>query len=228
MKHLFFSVIVSAAVLLSAISYGQYKYSYKPKAVTSVVHKKTYSNTNRVNATISADRLSSLVTDPPIINDPIDIYAGNPVLLKASLFVHFGDVNGSGLAQIELFGSPDYFYHGGDHIRINSIDYSNIRANLAREIPLYTNSDNHWTVTYQDFVDKWVDSAHTHRTFDDRARMQGGSISLYQAGLSGTINKLILVLKFASGTETIVWDKPKAFNVHGDFKFDQNFDPIIN
>lgn len=228
MKQLFFSTLFTGAMLLSAISYGQHKYTYKPKAVNAVAAKKAYSNTTRVNAASSGNLLSSPVTDPPIINDPIDVYAGNPVLLKASIVVHFGTINTSSAntSQIELLGSPDYFYHSADHIRINSLDYSTIHSNTAYHIPLYANTDNHWTVTYQDFVDKWVDSAHTQLSPHDRINWQGGMVTLYQTGMSGNINKLTLVLQFANGTKTIVWNNPKAFNTYVRFKFNQNFQPM--
>jgi hypothetical protein len=92
---------------------------------------------------------------------------------------------------------------------------------------MYVNSDSHWTVTYNDFVTKWAGASHTqHLGFDYYKTQQGGSFLFYQLGISGSINKLIIVLQFASGTKTIVWDDPKTFSTQIQFKFDQNFNPM--
>lgn len=217
MKKLFFLAIVSGAILLPAFSYSQQKYIYKPSAAR--VYKAQVNSNIRPRLTVS---------DPPIINDPIDIYADNPALLNASITIHFGDITApsTNTTRIQLFGNPDYTYHTADHIIINTLMYCNISSNMGYTIPLFSNSDNHWTVTYNDFLDKWVDGAHTHLDFNNRVNQQGGMIDIYQAGMSGSITKLTLVLKFASGTKTIVWNKPKSFNKFIDFKFDQNFNPM--
>jgi hypothetical protein len=235
MKQLLFSACLSGAMLLSATSYGQHKFSYKPTSTSTVRSKNEYSNATRVNA-ISSGRLSSpLVTDPPIINDPIDIYTENPVLLKATVIIHFGNINISGTSgtasrspHLYLNSSPYYLYHNADHVGISNIVYNSLfHSNTAYQIPMYANSDNHWTVTYNDFVTKWASTSHTHQLdFDYYKTQQGGSFLFYQLGMSGSINKLILVLQFASGTKTIVWNDPTTFNTQVQFKFDQNFNPM--
>lgn len=234
MKQLFFSACLSGAMLVSVISYGQHTYIYKQKTASAVNAKRVYSNSTRVNAISSENRPSLLVTDPPIINDPIDIYAENPTLLKATLIIHFGNINisnTSGTASkdphLYLYASPYYLYHNANHIIISALVHSTFfHSNTAYAIPMYANSDNHWTVTYNDFVTKWADASHSHLDFNYYKSEQGGSFSLYQLGMSGSISKLILVLQFASGTKTIVWNDPKTFDTQIQFKFDQNFNPM--
>ena len=234
MEKLFFLAIVSGAILLPTFSYGQQKYIYKPSAASSLVQKKVYLSKNQVNSAIPA----RVVNDPPIINDPIDIYAGNPVLLKASMTIHFGDINAPSTNSplIRLLGSPDYFYHNADHILINTVTSNSISSNMAYTIPLFSNSDNHWTVTYDDFVTKYVDSAHSHLDYNYWKRFKGGGIGLKLPGNgSFQVNKMILVLKFSNGTKTIVWDTPiKSTSITNtfttfsnlDFKFNQDFEPM--
>jgi hypothetical protein len=258
MKKVFFFSLVSEALLLCSTAQGQYKYTKKSNAVS--IEKKTYhyvsqennSSENKGAALSLPGRKTKALqknsptdgsgtTDPPIINDAIDIYVDNayddnPILLQASVTIHFGNVNAGGPVFVEFSGDPYYDFHDASHISINRFNYSSITSNAVCNIPLYINSDNHWTVTFQDFVTKWNDSMHTQLDHDSWERLQSGQIGLQLAGNNTfQINKMILVLKFTKGTKTIVWDTPKnstsITNKIGTFgylyfKFNQNFEPM--
>lgn len=256
MKQPSFLLILAGIMLLSNVSFGQYKYTYKKEQVSG--NKATYQFTpekndyNSQNAASHAYQsqqltqkermrqrvaLASNVTDPPIINDPIDVYEDNPALLKATLYVHFGDLNkqSGSFLSIDFMGNPYYDYHKADHIGITQVDYTNdsqcnpcvnsLWPNGINAIPLYVRADNHRTVTYQDFVSKWADAAHTHMDNAYWATLKGGSIELQ--GLCKNIHKVILVLQFDSGTKTIVWNTPQALNHTKDqtYYFNQDFMP---
>lgn len=245
MKQLFFTAIVSGAVFLSTFSYAQHKYVYKPNAATSVAKERKYAHTPRVNSALSSRLRPAAVNDPPIINDPINIYASENSmdieLLDATLYVHFAasptqTQNLISNIDYEFTCSPDYFYHDAQHILVSDITTRNTSIAGVNEIQLYKKSFNHWSVTYNDFVIKYSDNVHSHRNYNYWERFQGGGIELKLPGNDSVqVNKMILVLKFSKGTKTIVWDTPKnstsatnAFTTFSylKFKFNQNFEPM--
>lgn len=250
MKPLFFSTIVSGAMLLSVVSFGQYKYTPRvrqekkennrnyqitgsnpasnPKHTSDVSVPKDR-NRNPIISSQQDHKQNTATKNSSIINDPIDIYAENPVLLKATLRIYFGNLNvPSGFLAFDLFDDPYYDHHTASYyIQINhAIDSTKFYPNTTYDIPVYTNSDNHWTVTYADFVTKWVDATHTHSDFNTWKTRHGGKVAILipTSTASGNINKLMLILQFAGGTKTIVWDTPITLSwPYTYFSFDQNF-----
>lgn len=242
-RRLLFSLL-SGTLLLAGNAHGQYK--FVRRSDTQPTGKKTFHYLSKENSTKenraasgqtvkfpgsktrSPQRNSSeggsAPSNPPVINDPIDIYTENPALVKATLTVHFGAFNKSpGVVGFSLYCDPYYDYHTSSYyIVVANLQTSNIHADTVYQISLYDRSDNQRVVTYQDFVTKWGDAAHPDLARAYWANRKGGSVDIQPTGTDGTISRLSLVLQFETGTKTIQWNTPRTFSNDALLQFDQN------
>lgn len=133
MRKAFFIAIAPASLLFRGPSLTQYKYikrnsdASKENKTGHFVAKMSDGDGGRKQGVapgstgrrtgVPAEILSGIrfvKRVPPLVNNPSDIYTGNPVLTKATLTIHLGEfIKSPGPVNFSFYSDPYYDYHTG-------------------------------------------------------------------------------------------------------------------
>jgi len=186
MKQSFFLAIAPAALLPPVLPQTPYKYIKRNSDASK--DNKTYhfvlkaiagaGDREQRAAPGSTGRGTGIpaMASAKIIDDPIDVYAGDPALINATLTIHFGNFNKSpGQVNFSFYSGPYYDYHMSSYyILVSNLRYSNIHPESVYRIPLHEKAGTSRAVAYPDFVTKWGHAAHMPLNNSYRAGRQGG------------------------------------------------------